>query len=131
MTEETVAEIEAIRAAFEAAENRGDPSVQLDRRAETDYVRMPPGRPPMGPAEAADELERLYAEGGFSVAWDSDGVLAGETLAVDGGSFTVTWETNHGDANTRRGSWLMVFRRNEDEDWEVVRDIYNWDEPAP
>lgn len=119
-------EIAAIRRAFEAAERRGDPAVQLSQRADDAYVRMPPGRAPMGPKEAAAALEALYADGGVDVEWESDGALVGDMLAVDSGSFTV-----HRDDTSRTGSWVMVFRRDETDAWEVIRDIYNWDEPAP
>lgn len=119
-------EIDAIRAAFEAAENRGDPRVQLAHRSESEYVRMPPGRPPMDATEAREALVELYEEADVEVAWESSGVLASGDLAVDSGSFTVRFD----DGTRRTGSWLMAFRR-EDGDWKVVRDIYNWDEPAP
>lgn len=126
--EEAAAEIEALRAAFSAAEDRGDPSVQVAHRAEEDYIRMPPGRPPMDAEEAASSLRDVYASTDLSVDWESDGVIVGEDLAVDSGSFTISWENEA--KPDRNGSWLLVYRRTERGDWEVIRDIYNWDEPA-
>ena len=117
-----------MRREFTAAENRGDPSVQLDARHPDAFQRMPPGRPPLGPADAADSLEELYASDDITVEWESDGVMATDALAVDSGRFRV--HRSDTDA-VRSGSWVMVFVRSADDEWLVVRDIYNWDEPAP
>ena len=116
--------ISALRQEFTAAENRGDPSVQLDARHPDAFRRMPPGSPPLGPEEAAESLTTLYATGDVSVSWESDGVIATETLAVDSGSFSVLTPD---DESPRHGSWLMVFVATRDGEWLVVRDIYNWD----
>ena len=115
-------EIATIRRALEAAENRHDPSVQIDRRDDDRYRRLPPGRPPMSRREADESLESLYSTGGFSVDWESDGPIVGTELAVDSGQFTVTFD----DGNERTGNWLLVYRRDDHGDWRIIRDIYNY-----
>lgn len=119
------AEIVALRRAFEAAENRGDPEVQLEHRDPEEFIRMPPGRAPMDYEAANERLKSLYDSADIAVEWESDGVLVDESLAVDSGSFTIEFA----DGRTRTGDWLMVFRRDEEGTWRVVRDIYNWAEP--
>lgn len=122
---EAVAAIARLRQEFCAAENRGDPSVQLDARHPDAFQRMPPGREPLGPAEARKSLETLYASEDITVEWESDGVIATESLAVDSGRFRV----HRPDTDAPRlGSWLLVFVKSADDEWLVVRDIYNWDD---
>lgn len=117
-------EIKRIREAFEAAENRGDPTVQIERRDPLRYRRLPPGRPAMDYDEAAAALERLYERSDLSVTWESDGVFVSGDLAIDSGTFAIEID----DAPPRGGSWLMVYRRNAEGVWRVIRDMYNWDE---
>lgn len=130
MTESDVhREIDALREAFAEAENRGDPSVILARLDPDDYVRMPPGRPAMDAAEAARKIESVFDTTDITVDWQSDGVLGSGDLAVDSGTFTIELVEGDGDGPRRRtGDWLMVFRRDDDGEWTLVRDIYNWNE---
>lgn len=124
MTEDSVKQIDAIREALEAAENRHDPSIQLAYRDDEEYRRLPPGRAPMDRSEADESLEALYDAGGFAVDWRSDGAIAGKEVAVDSGTFTVTFD----DGEERSGNWLLVYRQTDAGDWRIVRDIYNYHE---
>ena len=126
MTDDPIEEIETIRREFEAAENRKDPSVQIERRDPSEFVRMPPGRSAMSYEKANERLESLYAAGGFHVEWESDGIFASENLAVDSGRFTVAFD----DGRHRKGKWLLVYRRDAAGRWRVIRDIYNYDEKS-
>ena len=121
--------ISGLRRAFEAAENRGNASVQIAHRDPDDFIRMPPNAPPMGATAANERLAALYAEHDLSVTWNSDGVFVSGDLAIDSGTFKITISDGTGDApTTRRGSWLLAYRRNSADEWKVIRDIYNWNE---
>ena len=122
MSEDPAAEIHAIRLALEAAENRHDPAVQIERRDDEGYRRLVPGREPMDRDAADAALESLYEQGGFSVQWESNGPVVGEELAVDSGQFTVKFDTG----DQRRGNWLLVYRRDDAGEWKIIRDIYNY-----
>lgn len=123
MSEDRIDEIASIRREFERAENRYDPSVQIERRDRSDFIRMPPGEPPLSRSDANESLRNLYERGGFHVEWESDGIFACADIAVDSGRFTVSFD----DGRERSGSWLLAYRRDSEREWRVVRDIYNYD----
>lgn len=114
-----------IREEMASAEAERDPSVQISYMAD-DFKLYPPGGDPMGPDEFAAMLEELYASSNNIPEYHSDGLLVGGDLAVDSGTCRITPVDPDSDKSPRSANYLIVYRRTSDNDWEMIRDMWNW-----
>ena len=95
-------------------------------------------QPPEAPEAASREDIRETASGlfslpGFSVSWRphlSDVSAAGD-LGYSIGTFELTVDDAEGNPVTRNGKYTTVWRKQEDGQWKVVSDTFNFDSPAP
>lgn len=84
--------------------------------------------PGVKPAEGATAIRQVYAQVGtdknFSIQFASDKVEASGDLAYGRGHFTETYtDPKTGKVMTDSGSYITVYKRQEDGSWKAVEDF--------
>ncbi|MDA2934039.1 DUF4440 domain-containing protein [Acidobacteria bacterium AH-259-D05] len=94
------------------------------------------------PPEAPEALSRediqktaseLFSLPGFSVSWSAnfaDVSQAGD-LGYSIGTFELTVDDAEGNSVIRNGKYTTVWRKQEDGQWKVVSDTFNFNSPVP
>ncbi len=94
------------------------------------------------PPEAPEVLSRediqkwvsgLFSLPGFSLSWSAnfaDVSQAGD-LGYSIGSFELKVDDAEGNSVTRNGKYTTVWRKQEDGQWKVVSDTFNFNSPVP
>lgn len=124
-TADDIERLQEIREEMGRAEAERDPSVQISY-TDDEFILYAPGNEPMGPEEFATMLEELYASSNNIPEFHSDGLLVSGDLAVDSGTCRITPADPDSDKSPRSANYLIVYRRTEDNDWTMVRDMWNW-----
>lgn len=120
--------IEAIRSRFFAAIDARDSS-QIAQYLATAAIVMPPDHPAVvGREAAAGWLAKgpggLFRITGASIAVEQD-------LAVEKLSYRIVAPNDSGKPEPQRtGKSVEIYRRTEDENWKLIRMIWNEDAPA-
>lgn len=100
----------------------------------SDAKFYPPGMPLISGAEAIKEAYgQLSLTPGFSLRWtpaEADISSSGD-LGYVTGSFDLTANDPAGKPVVERGKYLAVYKKQDDGQWKVVRDILNPDAPPP
>ena len=122
--------IRSLTEAFDEAFNREDADALAELYA-IDGVRMDARAPPSVGREAIRTA--------FAGAFEGDDVHASNRIselsiagdvAVIQGSTVSTRATDNGDTVERYAKWITILRRQADESWKVVENIWNYDESA-
>ncbi len=94
--------------------------------------------PPEAPAALSREdiqktTSGLFSLPGFSLSWSAnfaDVSRAGD-LGYSIGTFELTVDDAEGNSVTRNGKYTTVWRKQEDGQWKVVSDTFNFNSPVP
>ena len=94
--------------------------------------------PPEAPeAQSREDIQKiasgLFSLPGFSVSWSPNfaGVSQAGDLGYSIGTLEFTVDDAEGNPVTRNGKYTTVWRKQEDGQWKVVSDTFNFDSPAP
>ena len=94
--------------------------------------------PPEAPeAHSREDIQKiasgLFSLPGFSVSWSPNfaGVSQAGDLGYSIGTLELTVDDAEGNPVTRNGKYTTVWRKQEDGQWKVVSDTFNFDSPAP
>ncbi|MFB3061080.1 MAG: DUF4440 domain-containing protein [Candidatus Binatia bacterium] len=95
---------------------------------------LPPEAPEAHSREDIQEVvSGMFSPPGFSLSWSPNfaGVSQGGDLGYSIGTFEFTVDDAEGNPVTRNGKYTTVWRKQEDGQWKVVSDTFNFDSPAP
>ncbi len=94
--------------------------------------------PPEAPeAHTREDIQKaasgLFSLPGFSVSWSPNfaGVSQAGDLGYSFGTFELSVDDAEGNPVTRNGKYTTVWRKQEDGQWKVVSDTFNFDSPIP
>ncbi len=94
--------------------------------------------PPEAPeAHSREDIQKtasgLFSLPGFSVSWSPNfaGVSQAGDLGYSIGTFELTVDDAEGNPVTRNGKYTTVWRKQEDGQWKVVSDTFNFNSPIP
>lgn len=100
---------------------------------ETDSI-LPPNAPILMGKEAIRRwASKLMANPGFSAGWHLTivDVAASGDLGYTVGTYELKLRDAAGNLVSERGKYFTVWRKQSDERWQVVFDIFNSDRPLP
>ena len=95
---------------------------------------LPPEAPEAHSREDIQETASgMFSLPGFSVSWSPNfaGVSQAGDLGYSIGTLEFTADDGEGNPVTRKGKYTTVWRKQEDGQWKVVSDTFNFDSPAP
>ena len=123
--------IEAANGRFLDAFKRGDKAGMMANYTDDAVVMMPNevawrGREGLDKGFGGFLSQMSFKEGG---AITTDVMVAGD-LAVETGTFEWTLQPKSGPEIKDKGKYLIVWKRQTDGSWKIVRDITNTDLPA-
>ena len=94
--------------------------------------------PPEAPeATSREDIQKtvsgLFSLPGFSVSWSPNfaGVSQGGDLGYSIGTLEFTVDDAEGNPVTRNGKYTTVWRKQEDGQWKIVSDTFNFNSPIP
>jgi ketosteroid isomerase-like protein len=94
--------------------------------------------PPEAPeAHSREDIQKtasgLFSLPGFSVNWSPDFAAVSQAgdLGYSIGTFELTVDDAEGNPVTRNGKYTTVWRKQEDGQWKVVSDTFNFNSPIP
>ena len=94
--------------------------------------------PPEAPeAHSREDIQKtasgFFSLPGFSVSWSPNfaGVSQAGDLGYSIGTLELTVDDAEGNPVIRNGKYTTVWRKQEDGQWKVVSDTFNFDSPAP
>jgi ketosteroid isomerase-like protein len=96
------------------------------------HIMIAPGRPPLVGKAANDAANgRVFQQFKIDEAWAPlETVIAGD-WAYQRGTFTVAATPKAGGSTrTTRGNFLRIYRRQPDQSWRMIRDMFNSDAPT-
>ena len=123
--------IDSTSARYADAVMRGDATAAVAHFAD-DAVFMAPNRE----SSRGREGIREWHAGGFSAGsfkefkGTTEDVMVGGDLAVETGTYAFRLQPRKGGEITDTGKYVVVWNRQPDGSWKVVRDIFNSDLPA-
>jgi uncharacterized protein (TIGR02246 family) len=125
--------IEAANAKFVEAVKRGDTTAAVAENYADDAVVMSPGSEAW---RGKDAVQRGFAGMARSMTvkdftLKTDDVMAAGDLAVESGSYEMTIQPRGGREMKDKGKFVVVWKRQADGSWKIVRDVYNSDVPPP
>ena len=93
--------------------------------------------PPEAPeAHSREDIQAavsgMFSLPGFSLSWSPNfaGVSQAGDLGYSIGAFEFTMDDAEGSPITRNGKYSTVWKKQEDGQWKVVSDTFNFDSPA-
>lgn len=113
--------------AWEDAFNKGDAAAVAALYAE-DGVILPPNQAPVKGRTDITTFAKGMHDGGFRISTVDKDVWVDGALGAKSGSYTVT---DKDGKEVEHGKWLEVWHRGADGKWQMIRDMWNSDEPAP
>lgn len=123
--------IEAANARFVEAVKRGDTTDAVVANYADDAIVMAPGTEAW---RGRDAVRRGFA--GMTTAapvremsLKVDDVMVGGDLAVESGTYEMTMQPRTGAEVKDKGKYLVVWKRQADGSWKIVRDVFNSDTP--
>lgn len=128
------AERQALRAADQAWSNT-PPDVEAFASYLAEEAYFLPAEAPMaqGVEEIRSIASQLFTAPGFSLTWTAihaDVSSAGD-LGYTVGTFQLQLNDPQGNPVQRSGKYTTVWKKQEDGQWKVVADVFNYNEPAP
>jgi ketosteroid isomerase-like protein len=90
---------------------------------------MPQNAPAAKGLDAIRSLFREWFKPGLKIHWTPDRVEASGDLGFSSGTYEMSFEDS-GRTVRHRGKYLIVWKKQPDGTWKVVRDISNSDLPA-
>jgi len=119
--------LDGMSKAWEEAFNKGDAAAVAAMYAE-DGVILPPNQVAVkGRTDITAFAKGMY-DGGFRISTADKDVWVDGALGAKSGTYTVT---DKDGKEVEHGKWLEVWHRGADGKWQMVRDMWNSDEPAP
>lgn len=97
-----------------------------------DAVVMVPNRPKVVGKQAARELIRSqFQTPGYSGKWQPEQVEVAQSgdLGYSRGHYSATWTSSDGTPITDTGKYIVIWKKQPDDDWKVAVDILNSDLP--
>ena len=123
--------IEAANARFVEAVKRADTTDALAANYADDGIVMAPGAERW---RGKDAIRKGFA--GMSTATPvrefnlkTDDVVVGGDLAVETGTYEMTMQPRTGSEIKDKGKYLVVWKRQSDGSWKIIRDVFNSDVP--
>ncbi len=94
--------------------------------------------PPEAPeAHSREDIQKsasgLFSLPGFSISWSPNfvGVAQAGDLGYSIGTFELTVDDAEGNPVTRNGKYTTVWKKQEDGEWKIVSDTFNFNSPIP
>lgn len=94
-----------------------------------DCVVMAPNAPAAIGGEAIRELLRGWFKPGLKISWTPDRVDVSDDLGFSSGAYEMSFKDPAGNTISDHGKYVIVWKRQADGSWKVVRDISNSDLP--
>jgi uncharacterized protein (TIGR02246 family) len=122
--------IEASNAKFVDAVKRSDTTTIVDNYTD-DAIVMAPGSESWRGREAVRKGfgGMMTAMPAKEFSLKTDDVIVGGDLAVETGTFEMTMQPKGGKEIKDKGKFVVVWKRQADGSWKIVRDIFNSDVP--
>jgi ketosteroid isomerase-like protein len=106
--------------------------------ASVDYIAkdgamLPPNAPiATGQDEVRKFISDLFALKNLNVSWQPDTVEVANSgdLAFTAGTYQMAWDDAQDNSHTDRGKYVTVWKKQADDSWKVLRDIFNSDLPV-
>ena len=123
--------IDAFNREYLAAINNGDID-KLSELTTDDHLMLTPNRPPLTGKQAnIDAMRQAFKMFKIDEEWHPVETEVAGNWAWQRGTFKVTaTPAGGGDSNTIRGNFLRIYRRQPDDSWRMIRDMFNSDQPA-
>ena len=124
-----VEKIDQARRQWQLSENAGNAG-ELAALCTDDFVLIPPHQPPNVGVEAAErELAAFFADYDVAMEFSSEVVEVNGDLAVDYGTISGTIKAkDDGETYPIDNTYVLVFRRVDDNVWKQCRHIWNANE---
>jgi uncharacterized protein (TIGR02246 family) len=124
--------IDASNAKFVDAVKKADTTTIADNYAD-DAIVMAPGTEAWRGRDAIRKGFGGMATGMTTKEFSlkTDDVTLGGDLAVETGSYEMTVEPKGGKEMKDKGKYVVVWKRQADGSWKIIRDIFNADAPPP
>jgi ketosteroid isomerase-like protein len=98
----------------------------------SDVVALPPNEPKADGHAAVQKMwEGLASAPGFAVSWQPVKVDVSGDLGYSVGTYSLTMNGPDGKPATDTGKYMEVWKRQADQSWKVVADMFNSDLPLP
>jgi uncharacterized protein (TIGR02246 family) len=129
-TAEDEAAITEFNKRYLKAINDGD-SATLASLTTPEHIMIAPGRPPIVGKEANDAANARVAQTvKIEETWSPQETFISGDLAYQRGTFTVAATPKAGGTTSHtRGTFLRIYKRQQDGSWRMVRDMFNSDQP--
>jgi uncharacterized protein (TIGR02246 family) len=125
--------IEAANTKFVEAVKRGDTTVAIADNYADDAIVMAPGAESWRGREAVRKgfagMATQMPVKEFSLK--TDDVMVGGDLAVETGAYEMTMQPKTGREVKDKGKYVVVWKRQADGSWKIVRDVFNSDVAPP
>jgi uncharacterized protein (TIGR02246 family) len=85
-------------------------------------------------AEGPDAIRELFAgwlKPGLQINWKPAAIEASGDLGYSSGTYEMSFRDPTGKTMNDRGKYVIVWKKQRDGSWKVVRDISNSDLPVP
>jgi uncharacterized protein (TIGR02246 family) len=123
--------IDAANAKFVDAVKRGDTTMAIADNYADDAIVMNPGTESWRGREAIRKgfsgMATAMTVKDFNLK--TDDVALGGDLAVETGSYEMTVQPKGGKEMKDKGKYVVVWKRQADGSWKIVRDVFNSDVP--
>jgi uncharacterized protein (TIGR02246 family) len=90
---------------------------------------LPEHAPAVRGREAIRELFRTWLKPGLKISWSPERVEASGDLGVSSGTYEMSFDDPSGKRMSDRGKYVIVWKKQADGSWKVIRDISNSDLP--
>jgi uncharacterized protein (TIGR02246 family) len=123
--------IEAANAKFADALKRGDTTAAVAENYADDAIVMAPGAEAWRGREAVRKgwAGMITAMPAKEVSVKTDDVMVGGDLVVESGTYEMTLQPPGGREVKEKGKYVVVWKRQADGTWKIVRDVFNSDTP--
>ena len=95
-----------------------------------DCAVMPENAPAAQGLEAIREVFRGWFKPGLKIRWTPDRVEASGDLGFSSGTYEMSFDDPKGETIGDRGKYVIVWKKQADGSWKVIRDISNSDLPT-
>jgi uncharacterized protein (TIGR02246 family) len=125
--------IEAANTKFVDAVKRGDTTMAIVDNYADDAIVMSPGTESWRGREAVRKgFAGMAAQMPVKeMSLKTEDVTVGGDLAVETGTYEMTMQPTTGREVKDKGKYVVVWKRQADGSWKIVRDIFNSDVPPP
>ena len=125
--------IDAANERFEQAVERNDTTTALAANYADDAIVMPQGTEAW---RGRDAIQKGFVGMNKQMPikdmdLKTDDVTVGGDLAVETGTYEMTMQPSGGKEMKDKGKYVVVWKRQPDGSWKIVRDIFNSDNPPP